>query len=314
MSITSKSPRKVALAALRVAQGQLSDFGHPNSPHTYTRPQLLACLVLKTFFRTDYRGIVAILADTPSLCQALGLRRLPHFTTLQKASARLLRSAVARRLLHGAVAADPGHDGHVERAAIDSTGLESRHVSQHFLWRRSKNASASKKATYKRFPKLGIVCDCDTHMILSTMTARGPTPDYRQLRPTLLPAVRDVTITTLLADAGYDSEANHAFCRDELGIETIIPAEYPRPVGKPPNGRYRRLMFEAFDADRYGQRWQVETVFSMIKRNLGSAVHARSYWPQCREMDLLAITHNIMILRQTGLFYRALEKPCLAWA
>jgi len=84
MSTTSKSPRKVALAALRVAQRELSDFGHPNSPQTYTRPQLLACLVGKTFFRTDYRGIVAILDDAPSLCQAIGLRRVRHFTTLQK--------------------------------------------------------------------------------------------------------------------------------------------------------------------------------------------------------------------------------------
>jgi len=194
MSITSKSPRKVALAALRVAQRELSDFGHPNSPQTYTRPQLLACLVLKTFFRTDYRGIVAILDDAPSLCQAIGLRRVPHFTTLQKASARLLRSAVARRLLYGAVAADPTHDGRVELAAIDSTGLESRHVSQYFRRRRSQHLPAAKKAIYTRFPKLGIVCDCHTHMILSTMTARGPTPDYNQLRRTLVSAARDVTI------------------------------------------------------------------------------------------------------------------------
>ena len=53
------------------------------------------------------------------------------------------------------------------------------------------------------------------------------------------------------------------------------------------------------------QRWQVETVFSMIKRNLGSALHGRSYWSQCRELMLLAITHNIMIILPAELFYRA---------
>jgi hypothetical protein len=46
----------------------------------------------------------------------------------------------------------------------------------------------------------------------------------------------------------------------------------------------------------YGQRWQAETVFSMIKRRLSAAVAARSYWPQCREVMLLVVNHNVMIL------------------
>jgi len=46
----------------------------------------------------------------------------------------------------------------------------------------------------------------------------------------------------------------------------------------------------------YGQRWQVETTVSMIKRRLGSAVNARSYWSQCRALMLKAVAHNILIL------------------
>ena len=61
-----------------------------------------------------------------------------------------------------------------------------------------------------------------------------------------------------------------------------------------------------FDEENYGQRWQVETVFSMIKRNFGSALRARRYWSQCREMMLLALAHNIaIILFVKELFYRA---------
>jgi hypothetical protein len=47
---------------------------------------------------------------------------------------------------------------------------------------------------------------------------------------------------------------------------------------------------------RYGQRWQVETVNSMLKRMLGSALRARSYWSRSREMTLRVLTLNIMIL------------------
>jgi hypothetical protein len=32
---------------------------------------------------------------------------------------------------------------------------------------------------------------------------------------------------------------------------------------------YRRLMQQEFEKEIFGQRWQVETVFSMIKRNQG---------------------------------------------
>ncbi len=61
-----------------------------------------------------------------------------------------------------------------------------------------------------------------------------------------------------------------------------------------------------FDEETYGQRWQGETVFSMIKRNQGDALRARSYWAQNREMMLKVLTHNIgIILFVKELFYRA---------
>jgi hypothetical protein len=48
---------------------------------------------------------------------------------------------------------------------------------------------------------------------------------------------------------------------------------------------------------KYGQRWQAETVNSMNKRLLGSALRARLSHSQCRETILRAITHNVMIVR-----------------
>jgi hypothetical protein len=65
-----------------------------------------------------------------------------------------------------------------------------------------------------------------------------------------------------------------------------------------PTGRYRRQMKQRLNKHhgQYGQRWQVETVISMIKQRLGSVVHARTYWSRCRELMLLAIPHNIMLI------------------
>ena len=103
MSLTSKSPRKVALEALAVAQQTLPAYSHRFSPKKFTQHQLFALLVLKTHQRKDYRGIVALLSDMPELLAALELKAVPHYTTLQKAAERLLRDAQVQQLLGGTV-------------------------------------------------------------------------------------------------------------------------------------------------------------------------------------------------------------------
>jgi hypothetical protein len=50
------------------------------------------------------------------------------------------------------------------------------------------------------------------------------------------------------------------------------------------------------DYGSYGQRWQAETGFSMLKRRIAEEIHARHYWSQARELWLLAITYNLMLL------------------
>jgi hypothetical protein len=46
----------------------------------------------------------------------------------------------------------------------------------------------------------------------------------------------------------------------------------------------------------YGQRWQAETIISMLKRNFGSALRARYYHSQNREIRLRILTHDLGIL------------------
>ena len=60
-----------------------------------------------------------------------------------------------------------------------------------------------------------------------------------------------------------------------------------------------------FDTEAYRHRTQVETVMSMIKRRQGSHVRGKTYWSQARDLRLMALTHNIMILFLLQLFYRA---------
>jgi len=299
MSQTSKSPRDVALAALRVAQGALPAYAHRFSPKKFTQHQLFACLVLKGFFRTDYRGIAKYLADMLEICHALGLKKVPHFTTLQKAADRLLRSAPANRLLQETIeqclgASKPRPT--VPLAALDSSGFEATHVSRYYVERRAEGHRAPLATSFESYAKLSVLCDCASHLILAAVPDRGPRSDLAALPQALRQAQARVTVQSLLADAAYDAEWVHRLARDAFGVEAIIPPLRGAPSDRPARGQYRRLMQQSFPLRAYGQRWQVETVMSMIKRRLGAAVGAVSYWSQCRAMMLKAITHNVLIL------------------
>ena len=134
--------------------------------------------------------------------------------------------------------------------------------------------------TYRRYPKLALIVDCRSHLILAAVPGRGPSPDYPHVIEALLAARERRRIEAVLADAGYDAEWVHEFARAELDMRSLIPPLAGRPTTTAPTGRYRRAMWHYFrwpkSRRRYGQRWQVETVFSMIKRRLGECVNARS--------------------------------------
>ncbi len=139
-----------------------------------------------------------------------------------------------------------------------------------------------------------------SHLILAAKATTGLGADHAHFPWLLLTAAECLHLETVLADAGYDSEDNHRLARAELRIRSLIPATCGRPGADGPTGHYRRLMRRRFqrgpDKKFYGQRWQVETVNSMIKRNLGSACRARTPTGRKKDMRLRAITHNIMIL------------------
>ena len=315
MSTACKSPRRVAAVAIAVGNRTLPRYGHRFSRHDFQLAQHFACLVLRKFFRTDYRGIVAILADWPLGREIIGLTKTPHFTTLQKAERGLFTDPLIKRLIMHTVAlfyADPPTSGgqavtghHIEVAAADSTGFMLDRASRYFIRRRSRAPDGWQTTTYRRFAKLGIIVDCDTHLILATHRGLGPRTDVDQLQPMLEGICGNVVLERLLADGGFDSQHNHRLLREERGIESMIPAVHGRPTETLPTNRWRFLMATAFDHELYGQRWQVETVMFMLKRHQGAALTARRYHRRRREMGLMAITHNIMIVLSAELFYRA---------
>lgn len=91
----TKSPVALAREALALAQHALDPYSSARSRHDFTQPQLFAILALRQFFRTDYRGVAQLLEDLSDLREVLMLKKVPHFTTLQKAEQRLRKKGLS---------------------------------------------------------------------------------------------------------------------------------------------------------------------------------------------------------------------------
>lgn len=297
---TSKSPLAIARVIYETAKKSLPLYSHTRSPHLFTLAQIISCLVLKEFFNTDYRGIAEIITDSSDICKALELKEVPHFTTLQKASRRVTSKESMEKLMKQIITMATKNnimEKSVSLAAMDGTGYESRHTSHYFIARRTQGQkSEAQSMLYSRFPKIGLVADTFSHLILAGIPDRGPRFDINHFKPALHAAVKQKRIHTLVADAGYDSEESHMHALSVYNIEAIIPAIMRRWKESIPKGEHRRSMHLAFPKKIYGQRWQIETVISMLKRHLGSFLRARTYWSQNREMLLKALTHNVMVV------------------
>jgi hypothetical protein len=308
-------------AAHCLASQSLPDYSNKFSRKDFTLPQLFACLVVKEQMKRSYRGAEALLRDCDNWLRDVGLRRAPDHNTLCRAAGFLLGRFRVGRLLDklaqwAAIARMLGLS--TDPLAIDSTTYESHHVSRHYERRchqtrkrmRERGAEKGRKTsradTVKGLPKLGIGVATRCHLILSAWAGTGGGSDHPHFEPVLFDAWRRVPHRTFTAvlDAGYDGEEYHELARHDMGIRSIIPPQIGRPAkhGGPPGGRWRRHMKRLLKtkASRrrcgYNRRYQAETVNSMMKRNLGSALGGKRAASRERDMLLKVLTHDLMVV------------------
>ncbi|WP_135468027.1 transposase [Crenalkalicoccus roseus] len=178
-------------------------------------------------------------------------------------------------------------------AAVDATGLETRHVSAYFGMRRATGEGHRQRA----WPKLTAVVHTASHLILGAVPGVGPSQDSPDFTPAMRQAGALIAVDAVLGDAGYDAEHNHRLCREELGVRQTVIRLNRRNTGRRwPKTPHRRAMRKRFDRTLYNQRWHAESGFSQHKRRLGSALTTRCDDAQARELVLRILTHNLMLL------------------
>lgn len=187
---------------------------------------------------------------------------------------------------------------------MDSTGYEARRVSAYYV------KVSGRRSTQRRWPKLTVAIDARTHLFLAARVTRGPAQDAPGWKPAVREASKNAPLGAVLGDAGYDSEANHAFAREEAGASTTrIPINRRNAGRKWPKTPRRREMRRWFRRPRrgrdgrrrkprriYNQRWQVESGFSRDKRLMGSALRAVKWPNQVGELLLRCVVHDVLLL------------------
>jgi hypothetical protein len=154
--VTSKSPRKVLKLAYELGCEVLPKYFSPFSRHAFTKPQLFACLVLREHQRKSFRGIEALLIDSPQWLADIGLTKAPDHNTLSRAFNAFVtpglaesmldltaKLAASRKLLRG--------DG-LKPLTLDSSMFESRHFERR---QQDGKRRATKTATSKNPRKKG---------------------------------------------------------------------------------------------------------------------------------------------------------------
>jgi hypothetical protein len=259
--------QRVAEMAMALSRPYLADYGAIRSRHDFTQRQLLSCLVLKAYLKATYRGVVEILAVSEDLRQCLGLtEKLPHFTALQKFSARSHVVAIVQKII-ARVAGFALAQSPAPAVAMDSTGLATTTASAYFRSRRGDQC--------RRWVKISTIVTCDRLLPVALVLDWGPNNDRVQAPELLRQAQAAGSAHQLYADAGYDAEWIHVQCREQWGAESLIKPNGQRADGTR-NGKWRAAMSaEHLTARGYGRRWAVESFFSGLKRTMGAALSSR---------------------------------------
>ncbi len=265
---------------------------------TYTNHQYLFLLVAKEHHNQDYRTFTESLYDS-KIPQYIGLKKIPHFTTLQKFAKRL--SAIIVDKLVFLTKNLFKNQGQIFGA--DSTGMELDHASAHYCKR------IDREKPIKGFVNLNMICDVKNKNILVTKIRKKRRHDCSDFMP-MFNKIKHFDFEHFVADKGYDSDKNHRAIYESGATSVIKVKNTGKGVHKK---RYREKAERDYVEEIYGQRAITESVFSSLKRKYGSKLRARKFRTQKIELLCKILSYNIersirlflCLLKGQWHFYRA---------
>jgi len=281
-------------------------YSSARSNHVYSFHAKVCMLVVKQYLKCTFRSVCDIMVSAARAMKAMGMRYVPHHSTLVKFSSSI--DPVLLDNVLNATAMLTSGDGIV--MAVDATGMPCDNASWHYVLRIQNDGA---RLLRKRdFTKVSLAVDTAGLTVMACETSLGNVHDVKHI-PSLLDKIVSggYDVISVVADKGYDSEDVHKEIQDRTGAETIIPTRRPdkRSDGKRPRRTNRRRMAEVFSSPdsegsrTYRKRSMAETVNSMIKRKMGGNVSGHTDQSRHKETMCRCIAHNVM---------RALDKGVTA--
>ena len=282
--------KRILQLALGLAKRErIPRFSNKFSKKTFTQHQLLVLGVLKTYWNKDYRSFADFLLFANPVFQFLRLKRIPHFTTLQKFLQRFDQTIFDQ--LIAAVFSQIAAVNRPIDVAVDGSGFTSSYCSRYFVMR------INRETGYRSFMKMSIAVDPRSRALLAVKCRKAPSHDTKDFIPLLRRADRSVgqRIRNVIADRAYDSCKNFHFIEKELHAGAIIPLRVyrSRRAGRSTIRKHRPILP---DSRIYGRRNLAETTFSVIKRKFGGDLRSRLTEVKKKEMKLKALVYNLCIL------------------
>jgi hypothetical protein len=297
-----RNPKNILLGFLHIAykisKKSLPLYSNKYSPQTFTRPQVMACLLLREYLKLDLRSLEDLIKSNPLFTKALELDQVPDYSTFCRHISRVSQEEVDK-LAVSTLKQLPSNIKE-ELAAIDSTGMSGSNASLYYV--------SKTKKRLKGFIKLSCVAAMGSSMILASKAHLYPGPNDRMDFLELTAKAKNrIAFNTIVADKGYDGEMVHIKSRLLCRVKAIIPTIVPGKRVK--GGHFRLQMANNFPHDIYAKRWKIESIFSALKRRFGGNLKSRSVDAQLNETMLKTVAYNIRKL--AVLFFQNIKRLLL---
>lgn len=222
-----------------------------------------------------------ILEDSDKVCQCIGLKKIPHFTTPPKFLARipprwlsLVILKMAQLLLSSV------------HACVDALSLRQFNVSYSYIKRigRTIRKRDLLKGIFTSDQRTGIIVSC-----IRIKGNRHESPHFTSLLQKV-----PLEILSAGADKGFDSEKNQAYL-NEHGINSYLDIR-----DKPKRGRFRKRVYRR--KNKFPKRWKKaykkrrdrsESVNASFKRDFGDYISGTTHWMRKRILFSRVLIYNI---------------------